>query len=136
MPAKPSPDKAHQRAMAMVRLVSDLPTGSFAFVMATGIISIAAELLGFRRSRSLLLGVNSAGFLALWILTYLRLIYFPSAVIADLRDHRPGPAFLTVVAATNVLGDQISLLTSYQNVVVTLWLLGCALWVGLVYCFV
>ena len=133
MPAKPSRDKPDQRAM--VRLVSDLPSGSFAFVMATGIVSIAAELLGFRRSASLLLGVNSAGFLALWILTFLRLIYFPSAVIADLRDHRRGPAFLTVVAGTNVLGDQISLLTSYQNIAVTLWLLGCALWVGLVYCF-
>jgi tellurite resistance protein TehA-like permease len=133
MPAKPSRDKPDQRATA--RLVSDLPTGSFAFVMATGIVSIAAELLGFQRSASLLLGVNSAGFLALWILTYLRLVYFPSAVIADLRDHRRGPAFLTVVAATNVLGDQISLLTSYQDVAVTLWLLGCALWVGLVYYF-
>ena len=133
MPAKPSRDKSDQRAM--VRLVTDLPSGSFAFVMATGIVSIAAELLGFRRSASLLLGVNSAGFLALWILTFLRLIYFPSAVIADLRDHRRGSAFLTVVAGTNVLGDQISLLTSYQNIAVTLWLLGCALWVGLVYCF-
>ena len=92
-------------------------------------------MLGFGRSASLLLGVNSAGFLALWILTFLRLVYFPSAAIADLRDHRRGPAFLTVVAGTNVLGDQISLLTSYQNIAVTLWLLGCALWVGLVYFF-
>jgi tellurite resistance protein TehA-like permease len=135
MPTKPSRDKLDQRAMAMVRLVSDLPSGSFAFVMATGIVSIAAELLGFQRSASLLLGVNSAGYLALWILTFLRLIYFPTAVIADLCDHRRGPAFLTVVAGTNVLGDQISLLTSYQNIAVTLWLLGCSLWVGLVYCF-
>ena len=133
MPAKPSRDKPDQRAV--VRLVTDLPSGSFAFVMATGIISIAAALLGFGRMASLLLGVNSAGFLALWILTFLRLIYFPSDVIADLRDHRRGPAFLTVVAGTNVLGDQISLLTSYQKIAVTLWLLGCALWVGLVYCF-
>jgi tellurite resistance protein TehA-like permease len=133
MPAKPSRDQLDQRAM--VRLVSDLPGGSFAFVMATGIVSIAAELLGFRRSASLLLEVNSAGFLVMWILTFLRVIYFPSAVIADFCDHRRGPAFLTVVAGTNVLGDQISLLTSYQNIAVTLWLLGCSLWVGLVYCF-
>ena len=133
MPAKPSRDKPEQRAM--VRLVADLPSGSFAFIMATGIVSIAAELLGLGRSASLLLGVNSAGFLLLWILTFLRLIYYPSAVVADLRDHRRGPGFLTVVAGTNVLGDQISLLTSYQNVAVALWLLGCALWVGLIYCF-
>jgi len=133
MPAKSSRYEPDQRPI--VRLVANLPNGSFAFVMATGIVSIAAALLGFERIALLLLGVNSAGFLALWILTFLRLIYFPSAVIADLRDHRRGPAFLTVVAGTNVLGDQISLLTSYQNIAVTLWLLGCALWVGLVYCF-
>ena len=133
MPAKPSRDKPNQRAM--VRLVSDLPSGSFAFVMATGIVSIAADLLGFRRTASLLLAVNLAGFLALWILTFLRLIYFPSAVIADLCDHRRGPAVLTVVAGTNVLGDQISLLTPYPNIAITLWLLGCSLWVGLLYCF-
>jgi tellurite resistance protein TehA-like permease len=133
MPAKPSCDKPDRRAM--VRFVRDLPSGSFAFVMATGIVSIAAELLGFGRIASLLLGLNAAGFLALWVLTFLRLIYFPSAVIADLRDHRRGPAFLTVVAGTNVLGDQISLLTSHQDIATALWLLGCALWVGLVYCF-
>jgi tellurite resistance protein TehA-like permease len=104
MPTKPSRDKPDRRAM--VRLVTDLPSGSFAFVMATGIVSIAAELLGFGRSASLLLGVNAAGFLALWVLTFLRLIYFPSAVIADLRDHRRGPAFLTFVAGTNVWGTR------------------------------
>ena len=133
MPAKPSRDKPGQPAMA--RLVTDLPSGSFAFVMATGIVSIAAELLGFGRIASLLLAVNSVAFLVLWILTFLRLIYFPSAVIADLRDHRRGPGFLTVVAGTNVLGDQISLLTSHQDIAAALWLLGCALWIGLVYGF-
>jgi tellurite resistance protein TehA-like permease len=133
MPAKPSRDMPNHPAM--VRLVADLPSSSFAFVMATGIISITAALLGFGRIASLLLAVNSIGFLTLWILTFLRLIYFSSAVIADLRDHRRGPGFLTVVAGTNVLGDQISLLTSHQNIAAALWLLGCALWVGLFYCF-
>jgi hypothetical protein len=65
MPAKPSRDKPDQRPIA--RLVTDLPSGSFAFVMATGIVSFAAELLGFGRIASLLLAVNSAGFLVLWI---------------------------------------------------------------------
>ncbi len=133
MPAKPSRDKPDQRAI--VRLVADLPPGSFAFVMATGIVSIAAALLGFGRISSLLLAVNSAGFLVLWILTILRLIYLPSALIADLRDHRRGPGFLTVVAGTNVLGDQISLLTSHQDIAAALWFVGGVLWIGLVYCF-
>jgi tellurite resistance protein TehA-like permease len=132
MRTKPSRDKPDQRAI--VRLVADLPSSSFAFVMATGIISIAGGLLGFGRMAALLLAVNSAGFLMLWILTILHLIYFPSAVIADLCDHRRGPGFLTVVAATNVLGDQIGLLTSYRHVAAALWLVGCALWLGLSCC--
>jgi tellurite resistance protein TehA-like permease len=92
-------------------------------------------LQGFGRFALLLLAANSAGFLVLWILTSLRLIYSPSGLIADFRDHRRGPGFLTAVAGTNVLGDQISVLTSRQDVAAALWLMGCALWVGLVYCF-
>ena len=34
------------------------------------------------------------------------------------------PGFLTVVAATNVLGDQILLLTSHRQVAAALWLVG------------
>lgn len=33
-----------------------------------------------------------------------------------------------------MLGDQISLLTSHQDIAAALWLAGCALWGGLVYC--
>ncbi len=40
---------------------------------------------------------------------------------------------MTVVAGTNVLGEQIALLTSHQGLPVILWLLGLALWIGLVY---
>jgi tellurite resistance protein TehA-like permease len=42
---------------------------------------------------------------------------------------------LTVVAGTNVLGEQISLMTAQQGVAAALWLCGSALWLGLVYCF-
>ncbi len=133
MLAKPPRDEPDQRSI-MVRLVANFPSSSFAFVMATGIISIAAALLDFGRIASLLLAVNSTAFFVLWILTFLRLIYFPLTVIADLRDPRRGPGFLTAVAGTNVLGDQISLLTSHQDIAAALWLGGCALWVGLTYC--
>jgi tellurite resistance protein TehA-like permease len=133
MLAKPPRDEPDQRSI-IVRLVANFPSSSFAFIMATGIISIAAALLDFGRIASLLLAVNSTAFFVLWILTFLRLIYFPLTVIADLRDPRRGPGFLTAVAGTNVLGDQISLLTSHQDIAAALWLGGCALWVGLIYC--
>lgn len=102
--------------------------------MATGIISIAAALLNFGRIAAMLLAVNAIAFALLWVLTLLRGMYCSSALIADLADHRRGPGLLTVVAGTNVLGDQIAQLTSHQGIAVTLWLLGWALWVGLTYC--
>ena len=132
MPAKPSRDTPEQPVIA--RLVADLPSSSFAFIMATGIVSIAGASLDYGRIAVLLLAVNSVGFLLLWILTLLRLVYYPSAIVVDLRDYRWGPGFLTVVAATNVLGDQISLLTSHRHVAAALWLFAFVLWVVLIYC--
>ncbi len=88
MPAKPPRHEPDQRPI--VRLVADLPSGSFAFVMTTGIISIAAALLGFGRIALLLLAVNSTGFLALCtaaVLSFTRAIdvefvtFVPSAQI-------------------------------------------------------
>ena len=70
----------------------------------------------------------------LWILALLRLLYYPSAIVADLSDYRWGPGFLTVVAATNVLGDQILLLTSHRQVAAALWLVASVLWVVIIYC--
>ncbi len=102
--------------------------------MATGIVSIAAASLGFEAIAAMLLAVNAAAFAVLWVLTLLRLVYWPSAVLADLCDHRRAPGFLSAVAAANVLGVQIALLTSHQDAGAALWLVGCALWVGLVYC--
>lgn len=101
--------------------------------MATGIISIAAALLGVARIAAILLAVNALAFVLLWVLTLLRGIYCGSTLTADLGDHRRGPGALTVVAGTNVLGEQVALLTSHQDIAVILWVLGLALWIGLVY---
>src|SRR5581483_2098072 len=57
----------------------------------------------------------------------------PGALAAELRDARRGPALLTVVAATCVLGSQVSLLTANREVAAGLWAVGCVLWLVLVY---
>ena len=122
----------HQSTVA--ELLGDLPSGSFAFVMATGIVSIAAALADFGWIARFLLMVNIGAFALLCLLTLCGLMLRPAAFIAELRDHRRGPSVLTVVAATNVLGDQIALLTPHQDIAAALWLAGGALWIGLVYC--
>ncbi len=57
---------------ARARVVAALPANSFACVMATGIVSIAAGFLGFAGIASVLLVVNAIAFLLLWALTLLR----------------------------------------------------------------
>src|SRR5262245_14591946 len=78
----------------------------FALVMATGIVSIASTLMGFRPVGVALLWANSAFFAMLWILTVLRVLRFRDRVVADFMHHGRAVGFFTVVAATSVLGSQ------------------------------
>jgi len=127
----PPLEAVHRRIL--VRHLADFPVGGFAFVMATGIISIAAAQLGHSQLSRLLFLLNLVAFPALWLLTLLRLVHFPLACLADLHDHQRGPSLLTVVAGTSVLGTQISLLTPYQSLAAALWLGGLGLWAGITY---
>ncbi|BFG80032.1 hypothetical protein PTKU46_80660 [Paraburkholderia terrae] len=104
-------------------------------VMATGIVSIAAHLLGYDIAGWLLLGLNAVAYPALLAITLCRLVRYPRAVHADIVDHGRGPCFLTLVAATAVLGNQLS--TYHVLPRVLPWLLGVAtgLWLVVVYSF-
>lgn len=103
--------------------------------MATGIVSVAAHFLGLAPIAWLLLAVNAVAFAVLAVLTLLRVFCCAPAIGGELRDHRTGPGFLTIVAGTNVLGDQVSLLTSHQHIAAALWIAASLLWVFLVYGF-
>jgi tellurite resistance protein TehA-like permease len=107
----------------------------FALVMATGIESIAAQLLGWRWIAELLLWVNIAAYVLLSLLLAIRLVaYFPR-VLADLRDHGRGPGFFTTVAATGVLGSQCVVVAGNVPVARTLWFVAIALWLIVMYSF-
>ena len=83
---------------------SSLYPGYFAFVMATGIISIASYLLGMLSLSSALFSINIVGYVVLWVLTLVRLyLYFPK-FITDLTSHVHGPGYFTLVAARAFLG--------------------------------
>jgi len=106
---------AKPRLAAVARLIRDLPGGSFAFVMATGIVSIADGLIGLGGFATLLLAINLVAFPALSVAVLLRLVQRPSAFLAELRDDRRGPGLLTIVTGSSVFGDQIRLLTPHQS---------------------
>jgi tellurite resistance protein TehA-like permease len=105
----------------------------FALVMATGIVSIAAQLLGMAAIAQALLVINIAAFVILWILTIIRVVRFPRQVFADLIDHQRGVGFFTAVAATSVLGSQIVILLHSDHIAFALWVATLALWLVLIY---
>ena len=90
---------------AFSRAAAGLFPGYFALVMATGIVSIAAYLLALTAVAWVLLFVNVAAYIVLWLLLVTRLVRFFPRVRADLTDHARGPGFFTVVAGTCVLGN-------------------------------
>lgn len=114
---------------------ADLFPGYFALVMATGIVSIAAQLLEMRALALALLAVNVAAFLVLWLLSLIRLaLYFPR-VAADIADHVRGPGFFTAVAGTCVLGTEVVIVNGRYLLGFVLWLIGGALWLIIMYAF-
>ena len=111
----------------------DLFPAYFALVMATGIVSIACHLVTLDFLASPLFYLNQFFYIVLWILTLIRLVRYPMKVFSDLSNHRIGSGFLTIVAATNVLGSQFVILQSNQTIALVLWVLGLALWLLLTY---
>lgn len=105
----------------------------FALVMATGIVSLAADHAGFRAIASGLLWLNLLQFGVLVILTVIRAARYTPEFIADLKDHRWGPGFLTTVAGACVLGNQLIAIGGWYRVAEVLWVLGLVLWIVLTY---
>ncbi|TAK31315.1 MAG: C4-dicarboxylate ABC transporter [Chloroflexota bacterium] len=105
----------------------------FAMVMATGIISIAALLLGLIPIAFALFWLNLAMYGGLWTLALLRLLWFADRLAGDLLDHNRGVGFFTLVAATSVMGSQFVLIAGNSEVAKYLWFLALFLWIGLIY---
>jgi tellurite resistance protein TehA-like permease len=109
--------------------------GHFALVMATAAVSIACELLGYATIAGALVWLNWAFYFALWALTFVRLVYFPRKVIADLFDHQRAPGYFTLVAGTCVLATQTMLVAGARDLAAALWWLGIGLWSIVMYAF-
>ena len=107
----------------------------FAFVMATGALSISAFLLGLDVLADALLYLNIAAFAVLWMLTLIRIFKNPQRVFADLTSHTIGSGFFTTVAATCVLGSQLILVADSYTAAFYLWIAGIFLWLIIMYTF-
>ena len=113
--------------------LAELSPASFAMVMATGIVSIAAHFQGLESLAVALLWLNLLAWAVLWVLSVLRMVRHPARFFGDMIDHVRGPGFFTMVAGTSVLGNQLVMLADDYGHALALWGISVALWIGLTY---
>jgi tellurite resistance protein TehA-like permease len=106
---------------------------SFAMVMATGIVSIACQLLGLRTVAVALLVINGGLYVTLWVLTIARTVRYPTDVLADVSKHGRAVGFFTIVAATSVVGSETLLVAGEWRIASALWIAGIVLWAVVTY---
>jgi tellurite resistance protein TehA-like permease len=111
----------------------ELTPAHFAMVMATGIVSLAAQLFGMPGVSRALFVLNVLVYVALCALTALRLVLEPRAFLAGITDHARGPVFFTAVAGTSVLASQFAVLRADYRTAAALGVLALVLWVVLTY---
>lgn len=127
-----SKDRSFPLLKWLAERVRGLSPAYFALVMATGIVSIASERAGLRTIAALLLWLNIAQYILLWILTVGRLLRYHRALLDDLADHQRGPGLFSAVAATSVIANQL-VLTGAYDLALALWIFGLFLWITLTY---
>jgi tellurite resistance protein TehA-like permease len=114
------------------REVAALYPGSFALVMATGIISNAFFFEDQRLLSDLLFAVNVIAYPWLLAATLLRAVRYSTALWADLINPRLVFSFFTIVAATDVFGLGIDL-RGAAGVAAGMWVFALVLWFMLIY---
>lgn len=115
--------------------IENLHPAYFSLVMATGIVSIASNLLGMQGIAWSLFYINIFAYLVLWVLTLIRLFRYPRRMWNDLASHPVGPGYFTLVAGTCVLGVEFVNLAHNMTAAVVLWGLGGFLWAFVMYAF-
>lgn len=126
---------APRLSRALLKAAEELFPGYFALVMATGVVSMACQLLAIPFFPEALLVVNWAAYAILCVLTVLRIVRFPARIAEDLSNHQRAPGFFTIVAGTCVLGTQNVIVAGASEVGLVLWWVGLGLWCLVMYAF-
>jgi len=113
--------------------IATLFPGYFALVMATGIIAVGASQQKIVWLPEALYAIAAAAYITLTILTIIRVAVHNRVFATDLTSHAKGFAFLTTVAATNVLGSASAVVHGWWDLAWILWWVSLALWAVLLY---
>ena len=114
------------------RAVATLDPGYFAWVMATGIISVGTDLLGDHLLSQVVLGVAVVAFVGLTLAYAARLVFFAPFVRQSAADPTTAMAYFTVVAGTDVLAVRL-VMAAHPLVALALGSAAAALWLVLTY---
>jgi tellurite resistance protein TehA-like permease len=74
--------------------IEELSPAYFALVMATGIISVALDMLGMADAAKALFVLNVVNYVVLAVLSSCRAMWFRNRFFGDMLDHNRGPVFL------------------------------------------
>ena len=108
--------------------IKGLHPAYFAMVMSTGIISIAAKLLGFTGIAYALFYINIIAYTILLPFQIIRVLMYWEHLYKDLCNPKLSLVFFTTVAATNVLGAQFITIVNQPEVTKIFWYFGIFLW--------
>ncbi|WP_035855704.1 tellurite resistance/C4-dicarboxylate transporter family protein [Jeotgalicoccus marinus] len=109
--------------------------GYFAMVMATGALSLSAWYLGYHLFAEILLYLNIVVYFVLIVLNIIRLSVNTKAVWSDFTNEIKGPGFFTFIAASSVIGSQLSIISNMPILGFYIWVLILFLWIVLIYSF-
>lgn len=112
-----------------------LLTSYFAMVMATGIVAIAAHLLGYTAVAFVIHLLNLVLYGVLLLLFLLRICFFWFEIVKDMKDYQKGPGFFTFVAGTAIVGNQLVIIESFPQLASLLLKIAIAAWVLITYSF-
>lgn len=116
----------------MYKALESLHPGNFAFVMATGIISVALNAQGHSEPSVAFAVIAIVAWVVLLLLCIARTVSFYQAVVIDLTSPRMVFSYFTLVAATNIVG---MLLHGYgfSTLAVVCWFIAFSCWCLLLY---
>ncbi|MGD9703953.1 MAG: tellurite resistance/C4-dicarboxylate transporter family protein [Acidimicrobiia bacterium] len=107
--------------------------GYFALVMATGIIAIGADQQDLGWLSAPLFWIAVVAHVVLAAMLTARAALHRRALVTDATSHAKGFAFLTTIAATNVVGAGCAVIHEWWDVARVLWFVGLVLWVLFAY---
>ncbi len=116
----------------VARALATMDPGWFAWVMASGIVSVGTYLLGYPVLSEVVLGVTTAAFVGLAIAYLARVVFFWPFFRQSLRDPSTAMAYFTVVAGSDVLATRFAM-AGHPLVTLGLGAAAALVWVVLTY---